>query len=140
MFSVSVSAQTSEFKATFIKAQQEGKEVTVILNNGNTYVGTVTSVDDESAGVETADGVFNFRYDRIKSVKIYDPNDKTSGWRDNPAKNKLFITQTGKMLDKGSGYYQNTYIFFSNFSLALTHKFSSEPVPINIMSDFLGFV
>ena len=126
MISVSVSAQTSEFKATFIKAQQEGKEVTVILNNGNTYVGTVTSVDDESAGVETADGVFNFRYDRIKSVKIYDPNDKTSGWRDNPAKNKLFITQTGKMLDKGSGYYQNTYIFFSNFSYGITNGISVD--------------
>ncbi|XWN36412.1 MAG: hypothetical protein ROO71_10680 [Balneola sp.] len=124
ILSVSVNAQVSEFKATFIKAQQENKQVTVTLNSGNTYVGTVVSVNEKSAGVETADGLFNFRYDRIKNVKLYDPNDKTSGWRDNPAKNKLFITQTGKMLDKSSGYYQNTYIFFSNFSYGITNNIS----------------
>ncbi|HAW81618.1 MAG TPA: hypothetical protein DCX27_19105, partial [Balneola sp.] len=88
--SFSVSAQISQFKATFIKAQQENKQVTVILTNGNTYVGSIISVEEESAGVETKDGVFNFRYDRIKNVKIYNPDDKSSGWRDNPSKNKLF--------------------------------------------------
>lgn len=125
-FSLTVAAQTSEFKATFIKAQQENKQVTVTLSNGTTYVGDVVSVDDESAGVQTKDGVFNFRYDRIENVRIYNPDDKTTGWRDNPAKNKLFITQTGKMLDKGSGYYQNTYIFFSNFSYGITNGISID--------------
>lgn len=125
-FSITAAAQTSEFKATFIKAQQENKQVTVTLSNGTTYVGDVVSVEDESAGVQTKDGVFNFRYDRIQSVRIYNPDDKTSGWRDNPAKNKLFITQTGKMLDKGSGYYQNTYIFFSNFSYGITNGISID--------------
>ena len=125
-FSLTVTAQTSEFKATFIKAQQENKQVTVTLTNENTYVGDVVSVDEESAGVRTKDGVFNFRYDRIQSVRIYNPSDVTSGWRDNPAKNKLFVTQTGKMLDKGSGYYQNTYIFFSNFSYGITNSFSID--------------
>ncbi|MEQ9278545.1 MAG: hypothetical protein RLN83_03530 [Balneola sp.] len=125
-FSLSVFAQTSEFKATFIKAQQEDKQVTVTLSNGTTYVGKVVSIDEESAGVQTKDGVFNFRYDRIQNVRIYNPNDKTTGWRDNPAKNKLFITQTGKMLDQGSGYYQNTYIFFSNFSYGITNGISID--------------
>lgn len=124
--SISVFGQISRFKATFIQAQEENKQVTVTLSNGNTYVGSVVSVDDESAGVETEDGVFNFRYDRIERVVIYDPNDKTSGWRDNPAKNKLFVTQTGKMLDGGSGYYQNTYIFFSNFAYGLTNNISID--------------
>lgn len=124
--SFSVSAQISQFKATFIKAQQENKQVTVILTNGNTYVGSIISVEEESAGVETKDGVFNFRYDRIKNVKIYNPDDKSTGWRDNPSKNKLFITQTGKMLDKGSGYYQNTFIFFSNFSYGITNGISVD--------------
>ncbi|MEO9887491.1 MAG: hypothetical protein ABJR05_09205 [Balneola sp.] len=118
--------QTSQFKATFIKAQQENRQVTVTLSNGNTYVGSVVSVDEESAGVQTKDGVFNFRYERIESVKIYNPDDKSSGWRDNPAKNKLFISQSGKMLDSGSGYYQNTYIFLSNFSYGLTKNISID--------------
>lgn len=126
LFSFSVFGQVSKFKATFIKAQQEKKEVVVTLSDGNTFTGLVKSISEESAGVETKNGVFNFRYDRITDVKIIDSTDQTSGWKDNPAKNKLFITQTGKMLDKGSGYYQNTYIFFSNFSYGISNSISLD--------------
>ncbi len=123
-FSFEANAQTSKFKATFLEAQKTNQEVAVTLKNGNVFSGTVESVNDESAGIKTADGLFNFRYDRIKSVKIINPNDPTSGWYKNPAANKLFITQSGKMLEKGSGYYQNTYILFSNFSFGLTKNVS----------------
>ncbi|MEP1152369.1 MAG: hypothetical protein ABJH08_11630 [Balneola sp.] len=125
-FSSAAFSQISKFKATFIKAQQENKEVVVTLSDENTFSGTVVSIDDESAGVKTPDGLFNFRYDRIINVKIVDPNNTTSRWRENPAKNKLFITQTGKMLDAGSGYYQNTYIFFSNFSYGISNYLSVD--------------
>ncbi len=121
-----ISAQISEFKATFIDAQANDQEVVVTLTNGNTFRGKVTSVDEESAGVQTTDGLFNFRYDRIKSVSIFNPDDKTSGWRNNPARNKLFIFQTGKMLEPGAGYYQNTYIFFSNFAYGVTENISVD--------------
>jgi hypothetical protein len=124
LFSASSTAQISKFKATFIKAQQENKEVVVTLSDGNTFSGFVESIEEESAGVKTKDGVFNFRYNRIVDVKIVDPEDQSSRWKDNPSKNKLFITQTGKMLDKGSGYYQNTYIFFSSFSYGVTNSIS----------------
>jgi len=126
IFSLNAYSQTSKFKATFLEAQQENKQVAVTLKNGNTYLGSVVSVDEQSAGVQTKDGLFNFRYARIENVRIYNPDDKTTGWSDNPAKNKLFITQTGKMLDKGSGYYQNTYIFFSNFSYGISHYLSVD--------------
>lgn len=126
IFTFSSFAQISNFKATFVKAQQENKDVVVTLSNGNTFSGKVISVDEESAGIETVDGVFNIRYDRISDVRIIKPGDASSGWKDNPAKNKLFITQTGKMLDKGSGYYQNTYIFFSNFSYGITSNISVD--------------
>jgi len=126
LFSFSVFSQVSQFKATFIKAQQENKEVVVTLSDGNTYSGYVDSINETSAGVKTKNGVFNFRFDRVINVKIIDPNDKSSRWKDNPAKNKLFITQTGKMLDKGSGYYQNTYIFFSNFSYGISNSISID--------------
>lgn len=126
LFSFSVFSQISQFKATFIKAQQENKEVVVTLSDGNTYSGYVDSISETSAGVKTKNGIFNFQFDRISNVKIIDPNDKSSRWKDNPAKNKLFISQTGKMLDKGSGYYQNTYIFFSNFSYGVSNSFSID--------------
>lgn len=126
IFSITTFAQISKFKSTFIRAQQENKEVVVTLSDENTFSGFVVSIDDESAGVKTSNGIFNFRYDRINNVQIVDENNTTSRWRDNPAKNKLFITQTGKMLDKGSGYYQNTYIFLSNFSYGLTNVFSID--------------
>lgn len=126
IFSFAALGQISKFKSTFIKAQQENKEVVVTLSDGNTFSGFVVSIDEESAGVKTPDGVFNFRYDRIANVSLVDINDETSRWKDNPAKNKLFIFQTGKMLDSGSGYYQNTYIFFSNFSYGITDNLSVD--------------
>tara|TARA_R110002124_G_scaffold208776_2_gene375087 strand:+ start:465 stop:1334 length:870 start_codon:yes stop_codon:yes gene_type:complete len=126
IFSVSAFGQISQFKATFIKAQQENKEVVVTISDGNTFSGFVDTIGEESAGVKTKNGVFNFRYDRIVDVKIIDTGDESSRWKDNPAKNKLFIFQTGKMLDGGSGYYQNTYIFFSNFSYGITDNISVD--------------
>ncbi len=123
---VSVLAQTSEIKAIFIEAQTNQQQVKVTLNNGNTYTGMVVTVDQESAGVRTEDGLFNFRYDRIASVVIVNPDDITSGWRENIAKNKLFFFQTGKMLEPKSGYYQNTYIFFSNFAYGITENISLD--------------
>lgn len=119
-------AQNSEFKAVFLQAKSNNQTVAVTLKNGNVFSGTVTTVDEESAGVQTSDGVFNFRYDRIESVKIVKPGEVTSKWRENPSKNKLFIFQTGKLLDSGSGYYQNTYIFFSNFAYGISDHFSVD--------------
>ena len=61
------------------------------------------------------------------------PSDRTSRWHQNPASNKLFLTQSGRMLEKGSGYYQNTYIFFSSFTygafqnLSINAGFSTFP-------------
>ncbi len=113
-------AQVSKFKAVFMEAKESGQEVFVTLTNGNTFSGFVETVDDQSAGVKTKDGVFNFNYDRIKSVEIVDSNNRTTRWYKNPTANKLFITQSGRMADAGSGYYQNTYIFFSTLSYGVT--------------------
>lgn len=126
MLSVTVFGQRSQFKATFIKAQQENKEVVVTISDGNTFSGFVESIGEESAGVKTKDGVFNFRYDRIVDVRIVNSEDESSRWNENPAKNKLFVFQTGKMLDAGSGYYQNTLIFFSNFVYGITENISVD--------------
>jgi len=124
IFSISAIGQNSNFKAIFIKAQQENKEVVVTLSDGNTFSGFVESIDEESAGVTTKNGLFNFRYDKISNVKIVDSANRTSKWYANPASNKLFVTQSGRMLEKGSGYYQNTYIFISSFTYGLFQNLS----------------
>ncbi len=113
-------AQVSKFKAVFMEAKENGQEVFVTLTNGNTFSGFVEAVGGLSAGVKTKDGVFNFNYDRIKSVELVDSKDRTTRWYKNPAANKLFITPSGRMTEAGSGYYQNTYIFFSTLSYGVT--------------------
>ena len=122
--STSSVAQVSKDKSTLISAYEKQQEVFITLLNGNTYTGLVVSIDDEMAGIQNNDGVFNLRYDRIESIRLVDPSDKSSRWYKNPANNKLFITQSGKMLEPKTGYYQNTYIFISNFSYGLTKNFS----------------
>ncbi len=124
LFTATATAQTTEFKVILMDALENGDEVRITLVNGNTFSGKVISVDDESVGVETKDGLFNFNYDRIKEITIVDPSDRTTRWYKNPASNKLFITQSGRMLEARSGYYQNTYIFFSNISYGITKNIS----------------
>ncbi|GAB5407666.1 MAG: hypothetical protein BalsKO_00310 [Balneolaceae bacterium] len=123
-FSTLVHAQTYEFISTLQEALDTKTQVLITLKNNNNYTGEVISIDEESVAVETDDGVFNIIYERIKSVRILDANDPTSGWFDNPASNKLFISQSGKMLEPGSGYYQNTLIFFSNFAYGVSKNLS----------------
>lgn len=113
-------AQTSKFKAVFLEAKEKGIDVFVTLINDNTFTGSVESVDDESAAIKTKDGIFNFNYNRIRLVELVNDSDPTTRWFINPAANKLFVTQSGRMSEAGSGYYQNTYIFFSTLSYGAT--------------------
>ncbi|MFA5669816.1 MAG: hypothetical protein WC967_11270 [Balneolaceae bacterium] len=113
-------AQTSKFKAVFLEAKEKGIDVFITLLNDNTFSGSVETVDDESAAIKTNDGVFNFNYNRIRLVELVNDRDPTSRWYKNPAANKLFITPSGRMAEAGSGYYQNTYIFFSTLSYGVS--------------------
>lgn len=124
LFSTLVQAQTNEFISTLQEALDAKTPVLITLKNDNNFTGEVSSIDEESVAIETEDGVFNIIFERIKSVRILDANDPTSAWFDNPASNKLFISQSGKMLEPGSGYYQNTLIFFSNFAYGISKNFS----------------
>lgn len=133
LFSAELQAQVSQIKSVFLKAKNEHKEVLVILVNDDTFTGEVLSVDEESAAVETENGIFNIRYDRIKTVQPVEEKDVTTRWFKNIAANKLFITQSGRMQEAGTGYYQNTWLFFSTFSygvspnITLSANFSMLP-------------
>jgi hypothetical protein len=43
-------------------------------------------------------------------------------WPPNPAETRLFFAPTGRMLDKGEGYFSDTYLFFLNFVGGLTRR------------------
>ncbi len=122
LFTAAAFSQVTKFKTTLSEAQENNQEVRIVLKNGNTFVGLVESIDDESVAIETRDGLFNFKYDRISEISIVDPDDPTSGWYENPAANKLFITQSGRMHAAKTGYYQNSYIFFSTLSYGITRN------------------
>lgn len=125
-FSSQLFAQQSKFKAVFLEAKDTNQPVSVTLLNDNVYSGMVVSVNDESVGIETDDGVFNIRYDRIKNAEIIKDGQIIKTWKENPSANKLFIFQTGKLLEAGSGYYQNTFIFFSNFAYGISDYVSVD--------------
>lgn len=126
LLSSSINAQTSSNIAILQEALDEGNEVLITLKSNRSFLGSIVSIDEESVKIDTEDGVFDLNYDRIKDVRIIDPSDRTSKWYHNPASNKLFVSQTGKMLDPGSGYYQNTIIFFSNVAYGISKNFSVD--------------
>lgn len=119
-------AQESKIRSILINAQETQTEVVVVLNNGDNYLGLVTDIDTDLVSIENEDGVFSLRISRIREVRLVDSKDRTSRWYPNPSDSRLFLTQSGKMIPKGSGLYQNTYIFFSNFSYGVSKNFSAN--------------
>ncbi|MEO1021850.1 MAG: hypothetical protein AAFW89_04850 [Bacteroidota bacterium] len=108
------------------KAKEEGLSVRLELVSGSGYRGSIESLNTEEVTLNTADGVFTFSISKINEVIIIYPNRRSSGWYKNPADYRLFITQSGKMAEPKGIYYQNTYIFFSNFTIGIADNFSAN--------------
>lgn len=127
------SAQYSFFQETLNKAVETDSEVKIEFEDGNTLIGRILTIGKLSVQLRNENGEFEILYHRIEKITILNDDDPTSGWYTNPAQNRLFITPSGRMLDAGDGYYQNTYIFFSSFTygiskyLSLTGGFSMIP-------------
>jgi hypothetical protein len=45
-------------------------------------------------------------------------------WPPNPGDTRLFFAPTGRMLEKGEGYFSDTYLFFLNFVGGVTSRFT----------------
>ena len=90
--------------------------------DGSTLYGRITAIYDEEIEFTTDLGTFEIRITNIKSIEDFPQSSFRAGeyWFPNPNNTRLYFAPKGHMLKKGTGYFQNIYIFFAGFAVGLT--------------------
>jgi hypothetical protein len=103
------------------------KTYQITLNDGSVISGKLTAINDtEVVIVSGAMGEVHLQKANIKTMTPVSAfNEKQSGvWFDNPNPTKYLVGNSAIPLEKNSGYYQNTWIFFNSFSYGITKNIS----------------
>lgn len=96
---------------------QEKEWYRVETNESNVFLGYLISENDRSVvlNVESV-GEIRILRENIRSMSQIDPDQIKNGshWYDNLQATRYFFAPNALGLQKGKGYYQNTWIFFNN--------------------------
>lgn len=103
------------------------KTYQVTLNDGSTVSGKLLSITDKEVVIQSGSmGDIRLQKENIKTmtqVSSYDA--KESGiWFTNPNPSKYLLGNSAIPMEKKSGYYQNTWVFFNTFSYGITNNIS----------------
>lgn len=96
------------------------------LKDGSQIIGRILSVSETSIEFRSDLGIDTIAIERIDSVeKMKASAMREDGlWFTNPNLTRLYFAPTGRMLERGKGYYQNIYIFFNGFAVGVTDHFT----------------
>ena len=103
------------------------KTYQVTLNDGSMVTGKLISSSGSEVVIESATmGSIRLERTKIKSmVQVSAINEKKSGiWFPNPNPTKYLLGSSAIPQEKGTGYYQNTWIFLNSASYAITNNIS----------------
>lgn len=95
--------------------------------DGNVYVGTIVSKDANLLVLKTANlGELKISFRDVKEIKEVAPENMKNGevWPENPHSTRYFYLPNGYGLEKGEGYYQNTWVLFNQVSYGFSNNFS----------------
>lgn len=104
---------------------QVSEKYQIELKDGTIITGTIISVSAETIKVETGSmGTVDITRANIAKLTLLVGQDSDKGWFPNPNPSKYLLGNSAIPLEKGSGYYQNVWIFVSAFNYAFTDYFS----------------
>jgi hypothetical protein len=116
------------FLASSIHAQDRtGETVRVTTTDGNILFGIIQQ-ENEDRIVLRVEGIGEVTIEKsaIRNIQILAPDRIRDGeyWFENPQGTRYFFAPNAIGLRKGTGYYQNAWIFFNNVNYGLTDNFS----------------
>jgi hypothetical protein len=96
------------------------------LRDGSTLVGRLLARDSTSLQFATSGGVLTIPATSVVDLRVVGALDMHAGeyWFPDPNRTRLFFAPTGRMLEKGEGYYSNTYLLLQNFVGAPSDNFT----------------
>ena len=125
-FKVLVAIQLCVF-LSLISNAQDTTLVRIETKDGNEYLGTIVSENDQTIVLKTETlGEIFIQKMNIKHREVINAKQIVKGqvWFENPQSTRYFWAPNGYGLKKGEGYYQNIYVFWNQFSVGITDNFS----------------
>lgn len=98
----------------------------VKLRDGSTVVGRITALSADSIRVRLNQGEVSLVRSGITEVRQVPAALMRGGqyWFENPHSTRLLFSSTAFPLEKGTGYYANTWLFIHTFAVGLTDRFT----------------
>ena len=87
------------------------------LRDGSTLMGKLLSRDSVSVRFATNGGILTIPVANVAEIKTVVSTEMHGDeyWFPDPNRTRLFFAPTGRMLEKGEGYYSNTDLLLQNF-------------------------
>lgn len=96
------------------------KTVEITLIDNSRQVGQILSVTPTELELRKENERSFIQLNRVKSIRQIDTTRRGYNWFVNPNKSRLLISPTARPIEKGSGYYQNIYVFISGVAYGIT--------------------
>jgi hypothetical protein len=98
----------------------------VKLRDGSTVVGRITAVTTDSIRLRLNEGEVSLARSGVSEVRQVPAALMRNGqyWFENPHSTRLLFSSTAFPLEKGTGYYGNTWLFIHTFATGLTDRFT----------------
>ena len=96
------------------------------LRDGSTLIGRITGVTADSVRVRLEQGEVGLARSGIAQVRQVPRTSLRNGeyWFENPHSTRLLFSSTAFPLEKGTGYYSNTWLFIHTFAAGITDRFT----------------
>jgi len=96
------------------------------LRDGSSIVGRITEIGTDTVRFATSAGTLSIARADIVSLQDVDNSSVRKGevWPANPNATRLLFAPTGRMLDKGEGYFNDTYLFLLSVHGGITSRFT----------------
>jgi len=98
----------------------------VRLKDGSTFVGRISGITADSVRLRLEQGEVSFARSAIAEVRQFPSARIRNGsyWFENPHPTRLLFSSTAFPLEKGTGYYSNTWLALHTFATGLTDRFT----------------
>jgi hypothetical protein len=122
IFSILLTASASAISKEDLKIPDPDMVQIITLIDGSKLMGQITSIGDKEIIFKTELGDMTISIDKIKELKEIPKKAIKDGgyWFENPNTTRLYFGPTGRMLERGKGYFSDVYIFFPGVSYGLT--------------------
>ncbi len=109
-----------------LKVPAPGNTQILELDDGSSLRGAITEVGDNKIKFKTDMGEMEIEISKIKDIKEVSTSAFKGGkfWFPNPNRTRLYFSPTGRMLNRGDGYFSDWYLFFPSITYGIIDNFS----------------